>query len=183
VSADASHPISPAAGTSATPDVDVRPRKVRWICTIAAIAIFVVFASTATALTGKTEGGGVFHRGDQVAMVILGALIGLGIMAIARPRVRADADGVRIRNIIGGYQLPWDVVRAVKFNRSSPWASLELADDDEVAVMAIQASDKEYALDAVRALRRLLAAHGGATGHSGGRPGAGGPSGPGPRTS
>lgn len=152
---------------SGAPDVDVRPRKVRWICMIAAIAIFVVFASTATALTGKTAGGGVFHRSDQVAMVILGALLGLGIMTIARPRVRADANGVRIRNIVGGYQLPWDVVRAVKFNRSSPWASLELADDDEVAVMAIQASDKEYALDAVRALRRLLAVHGGAAGQRG----------------
>jgi len=162
VSADASHPISPAAGTS--PDVDIRPRKVRWICSIAAIAVFVLFASTATALTGKTEGGGVFHRGDQIAMVILGALIALGIMTIARPRVRADASGVTVRNIIGGYQLPWDVVRAVRFSRNSPWASLELADDDEVAIMAIQAVDKEYALDAVRALRRLLAAHGGASG-------------------
>lgn len=149
-------------GRSAT--VDVRPRKVRWVCGIAAAAIFVVFAAVSTALTGKTEGGGVFHRSDQVAMIILGALIAAGIMAFARPRVRADEHGIRVRNIIGGYELPWEVVRAVRFSRHSPWASLELADDDEVTLMAIQAADKEYALDAVRALRRLLAAHGGATG-------------------
>lgn len=146
------------------PAVDVRPRRVRWVCAITATAIFVVFAAVSTALTGKTEGGGVFHRGDQVAMVVLGALIAAGIMAFARPRVRADEWGIRIRNVIGGYELPWEVVRAVRFSRHSPWASLELADDDEVTIMAIQAVDKEYALDAVRALRRLLAEHGGATG-------------------
>lgn len=150
-------------GTPRPTAVDVRPRRVRWVCAIAATAIFVVFATVSTALTGKTEGGGVFHRGDQIAMVVLGALIAAGIMAFARPRVRADAHGIRIRNVIGGYELPWEVVRAVRFSRHSPWASLELADDDEVTIMAIQAVDKEYALDAVRALRRLLAEHGGAT--------------------
>lgn len=149
---------------AAPPPVDVRPRRTRLACAVAAVTIFVLFAVLATALTGKTEGGGVFRTGDQVAMVILGALIGAGVMAFARPRVRADEHGIRVRNIVGGYELPWEVVRAVRFSRHSPWASLDLADDDEVTLMAIQAVDKEYALDAVRALRRLHSAHGGATG-------------------
>jgi Bacterial PH domain len=46
----------------------------------------------------------------------------------------------------------------VRFDRGSPWASLELRDDDVVQVMAVQVMDKEYAVDAVRALRHLLAA-------------------------
>lgn len=154
---DAEGPVDPAP-------VDVRPRRTRVVCVVAAVGVFVLFAVLSTALTGRTESGGVFHRSDQVAMVILGALIGLGIMCFARPRVYADTTGIRVRNLVGGYQLPWDVVRAVRFSRHSPWASLELADDDEVTIMAIQAADKEYALDAVRALRRLLAAHGGAAG-------------------
>ena len=147
------------------PSVDVHPRKTRWACAITAITIFVICTVVATALTGKTDSGiGVFRRSDQVAMVILGALIGLGIMLFARPRVRADEHGIKVRNIISAYDLPWEVVRAVRFSRNSPWASLELADDDEVTLMGIQAVDKEYALDAVRALRALLAAHGGAAG-------------------
>jgi hypothetical protein len=146
--------------------LDIRPRRTRIACAIAAIAVFVIFVSLATVLTGRTEGGGVFHRGDQVAMAVLGLLIALGIMCFARPRIRADATGIRVRNIIGGFDLPWEVVRAVRFSRHSPWASLDLADDDEVALMAIQAADKEYALEAVRALRRLLAANGGAAGVS-----------------
>lgn len=155
---------SKRAMSEAPPAVDVHPRRLRWVCGIAAGAVFVICIAVSTALTGHTEGGGVFHRSDQVAMVILGALIGAGIMCFARPRVRADERGIRVRNIIGGYELPWEVVRAVRFSRHSPWASLELADDDEVTLMAIQAADKEYALEAVRALRRLLAVHGGAAG-------------------
>jgi hypothetical protein len=157
------------SGTAERVLLDVHPRRLRVICLISAVVIVAVFAVLSTALHGKTEGGGVFQRGDQLAMIALGVLVGLGIMAFARPRVRADAHGVRVRNVVGGYELPWEVVRAVRFSRHSPWASLELADDDEVTMMAIQAADKEYALDAVRGLRRLLAEHGGAAGGAGGK--------------
>jgi hypothetical protein len=85
---------------------------------------------------------------------VLGAL---AILAFIRPRVEADARGIRIRNLVAGYDLPWEVVRAVRFDRGSPWASLELRDDEVVQVMAVQVMDKQYALDAVRALRRLHA--------------------------
>jgi hypothetical protein len=47
------------------------------------------------------------------------------------------------------------VVRAVRFDRNSAWAMLELHDDETVAVHALQAVDKEYAVDGVRALRAL----------------------------
>ncbi len=76
-----------------------------------------------------------------------------------RPRVAADARGIRIRNVFGSYDLPWDVVRSIEFRRGSPWASLELENDDVVAIMAVQATDKDYAVAAVRGLRALLAAH------------------------
>lgn len=160
-----------SAGTASPVLLDVHPRRLRVICLISGFAIMVLFAVLSTAMHGKTEGGGVFERGDQVAMIALGVLFGLGILSFSRPRVRADAKGVRIRNVVGGYELPWEVVKAVRFSRHSPWASLELADDDEVTIMAIQAADKEYALDAVRGLRRLLAEHGGAVGAAGGKVG------------
>jgi hypothetical protein len=88
-------------------------------------------------------------------MIGLGVLIGLGILAFTRPRVRADAAGIKIRNVVGGYDLPWSVVRKVRFDRNSPWATLELLDDETVSVHALQATDKEYAVDGVRALRAL----------------------------
>jgi Bacterial PH domain len=88
-------------------------------------------------------------------MIGLGVLIALGILALTRPRVSADADGIKIRNIVGTYELPWSVVRAVRFDRKSPWAMLDLYDDDQVALHALQAADKEYAVEGVRTLRTL----------------------------
>jgi Bacterial PH domain len=130
------------------------------VCWVAAVAVFVVFALVATGLRGSTgEGRGVFEAGDQLAMVGLGALGALAVLLLTRPRVEADARGIRVRNVIGFYDLPWEVVRGVRFNRGAPWATLDLADDDVVAVMAVQAADKEYAVEAVRALRTLLEAH------------------------
>ena len=49
-------------------------------------------------------------------------------------------------------------MRAVAFDRKSPWASLVLRNGDEVALLAVQAVDKERAVRAVEGLRALLAA-------------------------
>jgi hypothetical protein len=141
-------------------EVTARPRRATRVARILAVVVALIFAAVATALHGRTEGEqGVFQTSDQVAMVGLGLLAAAGILLFTRPRCSADAHGIRIRNIVGGYDLPWNVVRAVVFHRGSPWASLELRDDDLVAIMAIQAADKLYAVEAVRGLRALLAAH------------------------
>jgi hypothetical protein len=140
--------------------VTARPRKATRFAWVLAVLIVAVFVLVATALHGSTESGkGVFRTSDQVAMIGLGLLAGAGILLFTRPRVEADAHHIKIRNVIGGYDLPWEVVRAVTFNRGAPWASLELQDDDVVAVMAIQAADKLRAVESVKALRALLAAH------------------------
>jgi hypothetical protein len=136
------------------------PRRVKVVCWISATAVVIVFSAVSFGLSGSTgAGNAVFQPGDQAAMIGLGVLGALGILLFTRPRVEADASGIRIRNVIGGYDLPWEVVRAVQFPRGASWASLELADDEVVAVMAVQAADKQYAVDAVRTLRALLAQH------------------------
>jgi hypothetical protein len=143
------------------PPVTARPQRLRIVCWVSAAVVVAICTAIATALRGKTEGGGAFNTGDQIAMVVLGLLVAAGVLAFTRPRVSADENGIRIRNVIGGYELPWAVVRHVTFTEHSPWASLELADDETVPVMAVQAVDKDYAIAAVRGLRALLAAHGG----------------------
>ena len=136
-----------------------RPRRIRWVAGISAAAVALLFTALGLGLHGTTgDTMGTYQRGDQVAMIGLGLLIGLGILAFTRPRVAADADGVRVRNVVGGYDLPWAAVRAVRFDRNSPWASLEMLDDDTVPVHALQAADKQYALEGVRALRALHSA-------------------------
>ena len=136
-----------------------RPKRIRWVAGVSAAAVIILFTVLSFGLHGATGTGlGTFQRGDQAAMIGLGVLIGLGILAFTRPRVSADADGIKIRNVVGGYELPWSVVRAVRFDRNSAWAVLELHDDETVPVHALQAADKEYAVEGVRALRSLLSA-------------------------
>jgi hypothetical protein len=140
--------------------VRARPRRATVIARVMAGAVVVIFTTIGVALHGKTDSGtGVFGLGDQIAMIGLGILGALGILLFTRPRVEADARGIRVRNLVGGYDLPWEVVRSVQFGRGAPWAMLELQDDEVVSMMAVQAADKQYAVATVRALRALLAAH------------------------
>jgi hypothetical protein len=139
--------------------VRLRPQRARVVAWVLAVAILVIFTLVGTGLRGSTgDGYGTFQRGDQFAMIGLGVLFALGILLFTRLRVEADANGIRVRNLVGGYDLPWDVVRSIRFNRGTPWATLELRDEDLVPMMALQAADKQYAVEGVRALRALLEA-------------------------
>ncbi|HEY0360095.1 MAG TPA: hypothetical protein VGD11_16050, partial [Mycobacteriales bacterium] len=99
VSGDTGARVGPADGAV----VRARPRRARVACVVAAAAVVVVFAVVATGLRGPMGGDapGVFTVGDQVAMIVLGVLMAMGILALARPRVEADARGIRIRNVVG----------------------------------------------------------------------------------
>ncbi len=141
----------------------IRPRKARRVCWIMAPTVAVVFALLALLLSGSIgasagDGEGVLQAGDTIAMVVLGLLAAGAILLFTRPRVVADEQHIKIQNVMGGYDLPWSVVRKIRFDRGNPWVSLELEDDDVVAVMAVQAADKEHAVAAVRALRELHSA-------------------------
>lgn len=123
-----------------------------------AALILVAMLVVAALLTSSTTGVVAFGVADQVAMSGLGLAIAAAVLFTSRARVDADATGVRVRNIVGSHTLPWAQVRAVRFDDASPWASLLLADDDELSVLAVQAADGERAVRAVEGLRTLLAA-------------------------
>ena len=148
-------PTPPAA-----PDrVTAVPRRLRLVCVLAAAAVVGVMAVVAALLTSSSTGVVTFGLADQVAMVGLGLFIGAGILTLSASRVDADVDGIRVRNVLVRRRLPWELVRAVRFDRNSSWASLEMSNRDEVALLAVQAADRERALDAVEGLRALLAAY------------------------
>lgn len=137
--------------------VVVRPVRLTRVCRFAAVLIVAVFVAVAVSLRSGA-GGEVFGLADQVAMVLLGLLVAGVVLGFTRARVEADVRGIRVRNVLGERALPWQVVRSVRLDEGSPWASLELHDDDRVALLAVQANDKERAVRAVLALRDLLAA-------------------------
>lgn len=137
-----------------------RPRRLRVAAWVAAVVVLLVSVGLAAALSGGVgEGPAVFGPEDRAGMVGLGVIGAAVLLLFTRPLVEADADQIRVRNVIGGHRFPWAVVRGIRFERGAAWATLELADDEVVAVMAVQAADRERAVAAVRALRALHAAH------------------------
>ncbi len=140
------------------PVFEARPRKARRVAVAAAVSLVAVFAVVAVLLR-RTSTGVYFRPSDQVAMMLLGVLLAGAALLFARPRVRAGADGVEVRNVLSTRTLPWELVLRVSFPDGSPWARLELPDDEYIAVMAIQSVDGRHAVQAIRSLRAVHAEH------------------------
>jgi Protein of unknown function (DUF2581). len=145
------------AVTTTNGAVVARPRKVLIAAWIGAVVIVALFTVIAVFLT-STYTGVYFRLADQIALILIGLFIAGGLLLVARPRVRADAEGIEVRNIITTHRLPWSAVERVSFPDGAPWARLDLADDEYIHVMAVQAVDGERAVAAMRELRALHAA-------------------------
>jgi hypothetical protein len=135
----------------------LRPRRLLVVCRLAGAALLVVFAVVAYLLPRGTAGGEQFGLSDQIAFFLIGVLLAAAVLQFTRVRVVADDRGVRVRNYVGEKFVPWQVVAGVRLDDGSPWASLDLQDDDTIALLAVQANDGARAVDAVVALRELLA--------------------------
>ncbi|WP_233625009.1 PH domain-containing protein [Actinoplanes sp. ATCC 53533] len=124
---------------------------------IATIVTVFLVASGLT-LSGTTASGGQLLASDGWALVGVGLL--LGAVALTPLRIRADADahGIRVRNLVSDFDLPWSAVRSVRYQHGTPWASLLLHTDEVVTVLAVQISDGNRAVEAIRGLRSLHAA-------------------------
>ena len=142
---------------SAAEVVRAHPVRLRWVAIGIAVVVMVLSVVIALLMGGTRSEGVVFGPGDQIAMVCLGALVAGGALLVARPSVTADVRGLRVRNIVTTKDVPWEVVREVAFRDGSPWAVLELVDDEQLAVLAVQVSDGPRAVEAVRGLRALHA--------------------------
>ncbi len=141
--------------------VEVRPRRLTYVCRAVAALVLVVFAGLAVLLPAGSSGGQVFGPADQVGFFGIGVLLAVVVLGFTRARVRADQNGIWVRNLLGDRHFPWGVVVSVDLPESAPWAQLNLHDDETVALLAIQSNDGDAAVDAVLALRKLLdTAHG-----------------------
>jgi hypothetical protein len=78
------------------------------------------------------------------------------VLLFARPRLRAGKSGLAVRNMLGEKLIAWSDVEGVSFPAGARWARVDLADDEYVPLMAIQAVDKERAVAAMDRVRELL---------------------------
>jgi hypothetical protein len=141
-------------------ELEVRPVRIRWVAWILAVFLFAFFLSGAL-LVFVDSSGFNFRPADQVAMVVLGALLAGGALLFTRPRLRAGPGGVEIRATLLTRTLPWSEVVAVSFPDGAQFARVDLPDDEYLTVAALQAVDRGHAARGVTALRRLHAQYSG----------------------
>lgn len=132
----------------------IRPRRALIMCSVLAVALLAAFVVVAVLLR-NSHTGVVFEASDQIAMIGIGVALSAGTMLFGNARVRADATGIEVRNVLARRSFTWDQVLSISFPDGASWARLELPDDEYFSVMAVQAVDRARAVAAVRALRKL----------------------------
>ncbi|TDT33072.1 PH domain-containing protein [Naumannella halotolerans] len=83
------------------------------------------------------------------------------ILGLAFSSVRADREGVTIRNGLRKRHYPWSEISAISYRRSDPWAHLVPKSIGETErtrrpMVGIQRVDGDRAVSAVATLRQLL---------------------------
>jgi hypothetical protein len=136
-------------------DLEVKPHLTPYFAYGAAFLIAAAHITVGFLLKIRSSGV-IFQTADQVAIGILGLIIAGVVLLFARPRLRVGANGLILRNLLTDRLIPWNDVVDVSFPPGARWARVDLPDDEYVPLMAIQAVDKERAVDAMDAVRRLL---------------------------
>ena len=136
-------------------DVELRPHRTPLFIYTAAFLIAAAHIVVGLLLKIKSSGV-IFHTSDQVAIAILGLIIAGAVLLFARPRLRVGPTGLSVRNLFGDRLIPWEDVVGVSFPAGRRWARIDLPDDEYVPLMAIQAVDKDRAVAAMDAVRRLF---------------------------
>lgn len=150
--------LDPHAMTSTKPwEIEIVSKYLRRVA-LAAVVVIMAAHIFAGVMVDVEFTGAAITTLDKLAFPAIGLILSvLTWLALTRPRVRANEDGVEVRNIIGTRFYPWIVVYGLTFPRGSRMARLELPEFEYVPLWAIQSGDKERAVESVKAFRRLEA--------------------------
>lgn len=137
-------------------DIVLKPHLSPYFVYAAAFLIAAAHIAVGVLLKISPNSGVIFKTSDQVGIALVGIVIAGVVLMFARPRVRAGAVGVEVRNVLGPKLIPWSEVVGVSFPPGAQWARLDLEDYEYEPLMAIQTVDKQRAVDAMDALREVL---------------------------
>jgi hypothetical protein len=139
-----------------------RPRRGALVARVAALGSLVAFAVLAFVVP---EGGAAgFGLPDRLLTFGFGVAVAAFLWRYARLRAVPSRTGLRVVNLVRSHDLEWAEILSVGFSGGAPWVVLELADTEEVSVMAIQRADGAFADKEAARLAALVAHHGSARG-------------------
>jgi hypothetical protein len=139
-----------------------RPHRVRVIAIIATLALCLLTAIGWILLPAEVRA--LFTLSQRLTLLGVLALLIVGMGALASSYVRADPNGLRIRNGLRVHVVPWDRVHKIILRPGDPWALLLITaadgrpfeadlDAEKRQLMGIQTVDGLLAKAAVNELR------------------------------
>jgi hypothetical protein len=139
-----------------------RPHRVRLIVIIATLALCLLTAIGWFLLPAEVRA--LFTLSQRLTLLGVLALLIVGMVALASSSVRADANGLRIRNGLRVHAVPWGRVHKIILRPGDPWALLLITpadgrpfqadlDAEKRQLMGIQTVDGLLAKAAVNELR------------------------------
>lgn len=125
--------------------------RMSWLAIIVVMAVHIFMAL----VVGVDYTGAAVTLIDKIAFIGVGVIISFFAYHLRRPRVRANSDGVEVRNFIGTRFYPWSVVYGLNFPKGDRMARLELPEFEYVPMWAFQSGDGAAVVKAVSEFRAL----------------------------
>ncbi|MDO4909999.1 MAG: PH domain-containing protein [Corynebacterium sp.] len=144
----------PITTTTKPWEFEAHSNVLKWWALAAVLLVMAVHIFMAWAV-GYRDTGAHISGIDRFAFVGIGVIISCFCLLLLRPRVRANVDGVEVRNFIGTRFYPWTFIYGLSFPKSARWARLELPDFEFVPMWAFQSADGEHVIRLVKAFREL----------------------------
>lgn len=128
-------------------------KQLAWIIVVVVMAVHIFMG----AVVDVDFTGAAVSFIDTLAFPGIGILLSvLAYIGFTRARVRANEDGVEVRNFIGTRFYPWAVIYGMSFPKGARVARLELPDFEFVPMWAFQARDGESVVRAVAEFLSLI---------------------------
>ncbi|CCH80260.1 putative conserved membrane protein [Nostocoides japonicum T1-X7] len=132
-----------------------RPRRGRIVAITFAVLVLAAFTLVAIVAPGAE-----WKPFDRALVIAFGLAIAWFLLRFAMIRAVPTRESLVVRNLLTSRTLEWSEIVSVEFAGADPWVSLDLADTDELAVMAIQRADGPRARKEAARLAALVTALG-----------------------
>lgn len=125
--------------------------KLSWLAIAVVMAVHIFMA----VVVDMGDTGAAVTKVDKFAFIGIGLIISFFAYHLRRPRVRANEDGVEVRNFIGTRFYPWSVIYGLSFPKGDRMARLELPEFEYVPMWAFQSGDAPRVVESVNKFRDL----------------------------
>lgn len=153
---------TPATGVFAP----FRPRRGRVVTVVFGSLVLLAFTAGAVLMPGPDEGGS-WTAPDRLMLFLFGLAMASFLWRYAMIRAVPTREGLAIRNLLLSRRVEWSEVVGLQFAGGDPWVRLDLADTEQVAVMAIQKADGAFGRAEAARLASLVEAFSTAPGAEG----------------